>query len=317
MTQTAPRPSTGGDAGIKAGLIWMNGQLVPQEQATVSVLAHALHYGTSLFEGIRAYETPRGPAVFRLPEHTKRLFDSALIMRMPIPYTPEEISAAVVETVRRNGWRSCYVRPLVWRGGASLGVNPLPCPVEVMVASWEWGAYLSEEAVRKGARLVTSSWARLPATSMPGKAKAGGNYVNSALARMDAVTAGFDEALLMDEQGFVAEGSGENIFFVRDGVLNAIARSVNLLGITRDSVMKLGRSMGLPVAEVMATREELYIADEVFMTGTAAEVTPVTEIDYRRIGSGQVGPITLEIRHRYLAAARGEDQEFEGWLTYV
>jgi branched-chain amino acid aminotransferase len=319
MTQAtaAARGSVGGDAGIKAGQIWMNGTVVPQEQATVSVLTHAMHYGTSVFEGIRAYETARGPAVFRLPEHTKRLLDSAKILRMPVPFTAEEINEAVLQTVRVNGYRSCYIRPLVWRGGQTLGVNPLPCPVQAMVAAWEWGAYLGEEALQKGARLMTSSWVRLPALAMPGKAKAGGNYVNSALARMDAVTAGFDEALLLDNNGFVAEGSGENIFFVRDGKLHVIAHSVNLMGITRDSVIQVAQSMGLEVVPTMATREELYIADEVFMTGTAAEVTPVSEIDYRKIGNGMAGPIALDLRRRFLAAAKGQDPAFEQWLTYV
>ncbi|MGH2355233.1 MAG: branched-chain amino acid transaminase [Chloroflexota bacterium] len=305
------------DDGIRAGMIWFNGEMVSQEEARVSVLAHALHYGTSVFEGLRAYATARGPAVFRLGEHTRRLFDSARIMRMPVPYTEEAINDAICQTVRVNGWEACYVRPLIWRGGQTLGVNPLPCPIEVMVATWEWGAYLGEEALRRGARLFTSSWVRLPANAMPGKAKAGGNYVNSALARMDAVTAGFDEALLLDQNGFVAEGTGENIFFVRGGTLYVIADSVNLVGITRDSVVQIARAMGLPVVETMATRDQLYAADEVFMTGTAAEVTPVSEIDYRPIGSGQAGPVALELRQRYLKAVSGEDPQFERWLTYV
>lgn len=304
-------------AGIEAGLIWMNGELVPQERAVVSVLAHALHYGTSVFEGIRAYETERGAAIFRLPEHVRRLLESAHILRMPVTFSAEDFSKAIVDVVKTNGYRSCYIRPLIWRGGTTLGVNPLPCPVQAMVAAWQWGAYLGNRAIEAGARLVTSSWIRLPAIAMPGKAKAGGNYINSALARMDAVTGGFDEALLIDQQGFIAEGSGENIFFVRNGVLHAIAHSVNLIGITRDSVIQLGRSMGLEIVTTMATREELYTADEVFMTGTAAEVTPVCEIDYRKIGRGVAGPITLELRERYLAAARGEDPAFEHWLTYV
>jgi branched-chain amino acid aminotransferase len=211
-----PQASAGGDRGIEAGQIWFNGRIVPQAEAKVSVLTHALHYGTSVFEGIRAYATPRGPAVFRLAEHTRRLFDSARIMRMPVPYSEAEINQAILDTIRANGWQACYIRPLVWRGGQTLGVNPMPCPVHAMVATWEWGAYLGEEAITRGARLVTSSWVRLPATAMPGKAKAGGNYVNSALARMDAVTAGFDEALLLDQNGFVAEGTGENVFFVRE-----------------------------------------------------------------------------------------------------
>jgi branched-chain amino acid aminotransferase len=313
----APGPTSGGDVGIRCGLIWMDGKLVPQAEAQVSVLAHALHYGTSVFEGLRAYATSGGPAVFRLPEHTRRLFDSARIMRMPMPYSEAQIDEAILSTVRANGWDACYVRPLVWRGGQTLGVNPMPCPIQVMIATWEWGAYLGEEALLKGARLLTSAWVRLPANAMPGKAKAGGNYVNSALARMDAVSAGFDEALLLDQNGFVAEGTGENIFFVRDGRLYAISPSVNLVGITRDSVIQVARTMGLEAQEVMATRDQLYAADEVFMTGTAAEVTPVSEIDYRPIGSGRAGPVALELRERYLKAVRGEDERFAHWLSYV
>lgn len=316
-TAVTPSPSSGGDDGIHAGTIWFNGRLVPQAEATVSVLTHALHYGTSVFEGLRAYATPRGAAVFRLQEHTRRLFDSARIMRMAVPFSEEVIDEAILSTVRVNRWSSCYIRPLIWRGGQTLGVNPMPCPVQAMVATWEWGAYLGEDAVQLGARLLTSAWVRLPANSMPGKAKAGGNYVNSALARMDAVSAGFDEALLLDHNGFVAEGSGENIFFVRRGKVYAIANSVNLEGITRDSVIQVAESMGLHIEETMATRDQLYAADEVFMTGTAAEVTPVSEIDHRPIGSGRAGAVSLELRDRYLKAVRGGDERFNHWLTYV
>jgi branched-chain amino acid aminotransferase len=311
------KASAGGDQGINAGQIWFNGKIVPQEEAQVSVLTHALHYGTSVFEGVRAYPTERGPAVFRLKEHTQRLFDSALIMRMPVPYSQDEINEAILETVRVNGWKGCYVRPLIWRGGQTLGVNPMPCPVQAMVATWEWGAYLGEDAINKGARLITSAWVRLPASAMPGKAKAGGNYVNSVLARMDAVSAGFDEALLLDQNGFIAEGTGENIFFIKHGVLNVIAASVNLEGITRDSVIQVAKDMGLEVREVMATRDQLYAAEEIFMTGTAAEVTPVSEIDHRPIGSGKSGPISLELRQRYLKAVTGQDSKYDHWLTYV
>jgi branched-chain amino acid aminotransferase len=319
MTQTtqAPKPKVGGDAGIKAGMIWMNGEVVPQERATVSVLTHALHYGTSIFEGVRAYETPRGAAIFRLEDHTKRLFDSAHIMRMPMPFTQPEISAAQLEVVRINGYKSCYIRPLAWRGGQTLGVNPMPCPVEVMVAAWHWGAYLGDDAIQAGARLMTTAWTRLPAGAMPGKAKAGGNYVNSALARMDAVSSGFDEGLLLDQNGFIAEGTGENFFFINKGVVYAISRSVNLTGITRDSVIQICRDMGLEVIETMATREELYCSDEVFMTGTAAEVMPVSEIDYRKIGAGTAGKISLEIRKRYLEACTGQLKQYESWLSYA
>ncbi len=313
-----PQGTGGGDTTIRAGLIWFNGQLVPQEEAKVSVLTHALHYGTSVFEGIRAYETPKGPAIFRLRDHVRRFFGSAKVLRLEIPYTPEEVERAILEVVRQNGYKSCYIRPLAWFGARSLGVNPLPNnPAEVMVAAWEWGAYLGEEAVTRGARLVTSSWARFPANVFPGKAKIGGNYVNSALAKMEALAAGADEALLLDKEGYVAEGSGENLFFVRDGVIYALEHSVNLEGITRDSVIRIAKDLGYEVQVVRATRDQLYMADEVFLTGTAAEVTPVSMIDGRPIGEGKAGPIALRLRQVYLEAARGLRPEYEGWLTYV
>ncbi|PYE52869.1 branched-chain amino acid transaminase [Deinococcus yavapaiensis] len=318
MTQTTTAPKTaGGDKGIQAGKIWFNGQLVPQEEAKVSVLSHALHYGSSVFEGIRAYKTDRGPAVFRLDEHTERLIHSALILRMPVPYTPDEINEAIKAVIRENAYDECYIRPLVFRGGATLGVNPLPCPVEMMVAAWKWGAYLGEDAVREGAKLVTSSWVRSPGNVMPTKSKAGGNYVNSSLAKADAVSAGFDEAVLLDAQGYVAEGSGENIFFLKGGKLHAIAHSVTLIGITRDTIFHVARDMGFDVVPVMATRDELYTADEVFMTGTAAEVTPIGSIDFRPIGTGKAGEVSLEIRRRYLDIVTGKNEKYDHWLTYV
>lgn len=309
----------GGDTRIHAGKIWLDGALVPQEEAKVSVLAHALHYGTSVFEGIRAYATDEGPAIFRLEEHVERFFHSAKILRLEIPYSPEQIAGAIVETVRTNGWKSCYIRPLAWFGATSLGVNPLPNnPADVMIATWEWGAYLGDEAVRKGAKLVTSSWRRFPGDVMPGKAKAGGNYVNSALAKMDALAAGADEALLLDKEGFVAEGSGENLFFVKDGVIHAIEHSVNLPGITRDSVIEIAEDLGFTVKEAYrVTREILFTADEVFMTGTAAEVTPVSMIDHRPIGTGSAGEITMQLRKVYLEAVTGKRPEYRKWLTLV
>ncbi|AFZ68721.1 branched-chain amino acid transaminase [Deinococcus peraridilitoris] len=312
-----PASAPSGDKGIQAGKIWLNGQLVAQEEARVSVLSHALHYGSSVFEGIRAYRTGRGPAIFRLAEHTRRLMESAHILRMPVPYTEEEVNEAIKAVIRENGYQECYIRPLVFRGGASLGVNPLPCPVEMMVAAWHWGAYLGDEALRSGAKLVTSSWIRSPGNVLPTKAKAGGNYVNSSLAKADAVSAGFDEAILLDAQGYVAEGSGENLFFLKNSVLYAIAHSVTLVGITRDSIVHVARDLGYEVKAVMATRDELYTADEVFMTGTAAEVSPISSIDFRPIGTGQAGEVTLEIRRRYLDIVSGRDPNYDHWLTYV
>ncbi|MCL6568690.1 MAG: branched-chain amino acid transaminase [Meiothermus silvanus] len=296
----------------------MNGQMVPQEEAKVSVLTHALHYGTSVFEGIRAYDTPKGPAIFRLPEHVERLFHSAKVLMMEIPFTPQEISQAIQQVVRENGYKSCYIRPLAWMGAHTLGVNPLPNnPAEVMVAAWEWGTYLGDEAVRKGARLITSSWARFPANVMPGKAKIGGNYVNSALARIEAQQQGADEALLLDKEGFVAEGSGENIFFFKGNTLYAIEHSVNLMGITRDSVIAIARDLGYEVRECRATRDQLYMADEVFMVGTAAEITPVSYLDHRAIGKGVAGEHTMRLRRAYLEAVQGQNLKYEAWLSYV
>lgn len=316
-TETRPK-SIGGDSKIRAGLIWFNGQMVPQEEAKVSVLTHALHYGTSIFEGIRAYETPRGPAVFRLHEHIERLFHSAKVMMFEMPFTPEQVSEAIQQVIRENGYKSCYIRPLAWMCAHSLGVNPLPNnPAEVMVAAWEWGTYLGDESVRKGARLITSSWARFPANVMPGKAKVGGNYVNSALARVEAQQAGADEALLLDKEGYVAEGSGENIFFLRGRTLYAIEHSVNLMGITRDSVMVIARDMGYEVLEVRATRDQLYMADEMFMVGTAAEVTPISYLDHRAIGAGKAGEHTLRLRAAYMDTVQGRDPKYDAWLTYV
>lgn len=315
--ETKPK-NIGGETKMKAGLIWFNGHMVPQEEAKVSILTHAMHYGTSIFEGIRAYETPKGPAVFRLQEHTERLFYSAKVMMFDIPYTANEINEAIKSVIRSNGYKSCYIRPLAWMGGNTLGVNPLPNnPAEVMVAAWEWGTYLGDEAVRKGAKLITSSWARFPANVMPGKAKVGGNYVNSALARIEAQHAGADEALLLDKEGFVAEGSGENMFFFKGNTLYVIEHSVNLMGITRDTVMTLARDLGYEVREVRATRDQLYMADEMFMVGTAAEVTPISYLDNRAIGTGAAGENTLKIRSAYMDAVQGKTAKYDGWLSYV
>lgn len=317
MTVPLAQKRSLGTTETNTGLIWFDGELVPAAEAKVSVLTHALHYGTSVFEGIRAYKTARGPAVFRLPEHTQRLLDSAKILGMPVPYSADEISEAVLETVRQNNHEACYIRPLLWYGAESLGVNPGNNTVHFMVATMPWGSYLGEDAVREGAKLMTSSWRRSPGDVLPTKAKAGGNYINSVLANQEARDGGFDEALLLDKEGFVAEGSGENIFFLKGGTLYPIAHSVNLLGITRDSVVQLAESLGTKVVPTMATRDELYIADEVFMVGTAAEVSPVSSLDRRPIGSGKAGEFTIRLRELYLKAAAGEVPEFEHWLSYV
>lgn len=312
-SNSAPTTTTA----IDAGYVYFDGELVPHERAQVSVLTHALHYGTSVFEGIRAYETARGPAVFRLHEHSRRLLDSAKILGMKVDLTAEEIDNAILTTLRKNGMPSAYIRPLLWYGAESLGVNPGNNTVHFMVATLPWGVYLGDEAVRKGARLMTSSWRRSSGDILPTKSKAGGNYINSVLANQEARENGFDEALLLDKQGFVAEGSGENIFMYRDGVLFPVAHSVNLRGITRDSVIQIAEWLGTRVEATMVTRDELYTADEVFMVGTAAEVTPVASIDRRPIGSGQAGEFSLKMRQTYLDIAAGRVPEFEHWLSYV
>ncbi len=314
---TAVKPTPAITSAIDAGYIYFDGEIVPQEEAKVSVLTHALHYGTSVFEGIRAYETSKGAAVFRLPEHSKRLLESAKIIGMKPAQTLEQISQAIIDTVKKNNRKSCYIRPLLWYGAEALGINPGRNKVHFMVATWNWGTYLGDDAVKQGAKLMTSSWRRSPGDVMPTKAKAGGNYINSVVANSEAKDNGFDEALLLDKEGFVAEGAGENIFMYRDGTLYPITHSVSLRGITRDSVIQIAKYLGTPVEPTMATRDELYTADEVFMVGTAAEVTPIAEIDRRPIGTGKAGEYSLKLRETYLNAVTGKLPEFDHWLTVV
>jgi branched-chain amino acid aminotransferase len=313
----ATKPTPAITSAIEAGYIYFDGSIVPQEEAKVSVLTHALHYGTSVFEGIRAYETSQGAAIFRLPEHSKRLLESAKIIGMKPAQTLEQISQAIIDTVKKNNRKSCYIRPLLWYGAEALGVNPGRNKIHMMVATWNWGTYLGDDAVKQGAKLMTSSWRRSPGDVMPTKAKAGGNYINSVLANSEARDHGYDEALLLDKEGFVAEGAGENIFMYKDGTLYPIAHSVNLRGITRDSVIQIAKYLGTPVEPTMATRDELYTADEVFMVGTAAEVTPIASIDSRPIGTGKAGEYSLKVRETYLNVVTGKLPEFEHWLTYV
>jgi branched-chain amino acid aminotransferase len=305
---TATKPTPASTSAIEAGYIYFDGDIVPQEEAKVSVLTHALHYGTSVFEGIRAYETSQGAAIFRLNEHSKRLLESAKIIGMKPAQTLEQINQAIIDTVRKNNRKSCYIRPLLWYGAEALGVNPGRNKIHMMVATWNWGTYLGDDAVKQGAKLMTSSWRRSPGDVMPTKAKAGGNYINSVLANSEARDHGYDEALLLDKDGFVAEGAGENIFMYRDGILYPISHSVNLRGITRDSVIQIAKYLGTPVEPTMATRDELYTADEVFMVGTA---------DRRPIGSGKAGEYSLKLRETYLNAVTGKLPEFDHWLTYV
>ena len=301
---------------IKADKIWLDGKLVAFDDAKVHVLTHALHYGIGVFEGIRAYKGADGrSAVFRLREHVQRLYDSAHIMLMEIPFSPDELERACVETLKANRLDAGYIRPLAFFGTGSMGVGASN-PVQVLVAAWTWGAYLSEEGLKKGIRAKVSSFTRMNVHGQVVRAKVSGQYVNSFLATREASLAGYEEAILLDNEGYVAEGSGENIFIVKNGVLQTPPLSSPVLnGITRDSVLRLARDQGIPVKEEKFTRDTMYLADELFMTGTAAEVTPVREVDNRRIGKGEPGPVTKKLQDGFFRAVRGEDPRYREWLT--
>lgn len=299
------------------GSIWYNGKLVDWRNAQTHVLTHTLHYGMGVFEGVRAYETPTGPAIFRLQDHTDRFFNSARIVGMRLPFDKVAINKAHFEVVKANKLTSCYFRPMAFYGSQKLGVAPALNDVQVIVAAWSWGAYLGEEGMQKGIRIKTSSFTRHHVNITMCKAKANGNYMNSIMANNEATAEGYDEALLLDTNGYVAEGSGENIFIVRKGKLYTPDATVALEGITRDTVMAIAHDMGLELIEKRITRDEVYIADEAFFTGTAAEVTPIRELDKRPIGSGQRGSITQEIQERFLNIVHGKDVHYEKWLTYV
>ncbi len=298
--------------------IWMNGTLVPWEDARIHVLSHVVHYGSSVFEGIRCYDTKRGSAVFRLPEHIRRLFDSARIYRMPIPFTQEAIVEASLETVRANDIRACYIRPVAYRGYGDVGVNPLGCPVDVAIAVWDWGAYLGAGALENGVEVQVSSWTRIAPNTLPALAKAAANYANSQLIKLEAIGNGFVEGIALDATGYVSEGSGENLFLVRDGriVTPPLGASV-LPGITRISVIALAREMDIEVVEEKIPREALYIADELFFTGTAAEITPVSGVDRIPVGAGRPGPVTRRLAAALRAVMTGEAEDRHGWLMPV
>ena len=297
--------------------IWMDGAFVDWDKAQVHVLSHTLHYGLGVFEGIRCYDTAAGPAVFRLPEHADRLFDSAHIAGLKMPFSREQICEAIIDTVKVNEVRECYIRPLVYLGYGELGINNSHCPVCVSIAVWPWGAYLGEGALAEGIRVCISSYTRHHVNVMMTKAKVVGNYANSQLAKMEAIRSGYDEAIMLDVQGNVGEGSGENIFIVRDGVLKTPPLTAILEGITRNSVIDLARGMGLTVRETVFSRDELYIADEVFFTGTAAELTPIREVDNRVIGNGFPGPITHKLQQAFFRIVQGKDDAFKSWLTLI
>lgn len=301
----------------KDGFIWYNNALVDWRDAKTHVLTHTLHYGMGVFEGVRAYETADGPAIFRLQDHTDRLFNSAHIVRMKLPYDKTTINQAHIDVVKANQLKSCYFRPMAFYGSEKLGVAPAVNDVNVIVAAWSWGAYLGEEGIQKGIRIKTSSYTRHHVNITMCKAKANGNYLNSIMANTEATSDGYDEALLLDASGYVAEGSGENVFIVRNGKLYTPDATVALEGITRDTVMTIARDMGLEVVEKRITRDEVYCADEAFFTGTAAEITPIRELDQRQIGKGARGPITDELQQRFFDIVNGKEAKYEGWLTYV
>jgi branched-chain amino acid aminotransferase len=298
--------------------IWMNGELVPWEDARIHVLTHTLHYGMGVFEGIRAYETDRGPAVFRLTDHIERLFNSARILMMDIPYSVDELVGAVKDTVRATGLPSCYIRPIAYYGYGEMGLNTLPCTVDVSIACWPWGAYLGADAVSKGVRMKISSWARHDHNVMPPASKTTGNYVNSSLAKVEALKAGYDEAIMLTPDGRVSEGSGENIFAVFNGALvTPPLVDGQLAGITRDSVMTLARDEGVQVREQTLSRSDLYLADELFFTGTAAELVPIVEVDDRQVGSGKPGDLSRRLVELYGQVTTGRLDRYKSWNELV
>ncbi|MBM3188083.1 MAG: branched-chain amino acid transaminase [Chloroflexi bacterium] len=298
--------------------IWFDGQFVPWAEAKVHVLSHALHYGSSVFEGIRCYETAQGPAIFRLPAHIKRMYNSCKIYRMEIPYSRDDMAQAIKATVAKNKLRACYIRPLVFRGYGQLGVEPRHSPVNVIIAVWEWGAYLGPEALEQGVDVGVSSWRRMAPGTFPATAKVGGHYTNSQLVRMEAAEHGYAEGIALDVYGYVSEGSGENLFVVQDGVIYTPPLSASILGgITRDCVITLAREAGYQVVEALIAREQLYIADEVFFTGTAAEVTPIRSVDHIVVGPGRRGPITAKIQSEFFKIISGEVPDRHHWLTPV
>jgi branched-chain amino acid aminotransferase len=305
-------------ASPRSDFIWMSGKLVPWDDARIHIGSHVVHYGSAVFEGIRCYATPKGPAVFRLDAHTKRLFDSAKIYWMELPYTPDQVNAAVLETIAANRLGACYIRPVVYRGAGQLGVNPLGSPVELAIMVWDWGKYLGKEALEQGVDVCVSSWTRMAPNTLPAMAKSAGNYMNSQLIKVEAVKGGFAEGIALDAQGFVSEGSGENLFAVSKGrlITPPLVSSI-LAGITRDSVLTLARGLGVPVDEKALPREMLYLADELFFTGTAAEITPIRSVDRQKVGTGSRGPLTAALQKAFFDVIECRVGDDHGWLTFV
>jgi branched-chain amino acid aminotransferase len=300
------------------GKIWMNGTLVDWKDATIHVASHVVHYGSAVFEGARCYATPKGSACFRLDAHMRRLQQSAKIYRMEYPLDQHGWETAVLETIRANAMKSCYIRPVVYRGYEALGVNPFPCPVDASIILWDWGTYLGQDALAAGVDVKISTWARMAPNTLPAMAKGAANYANSGLIKMEAITDGYAEGIALDVSGNVSEGSGQNIFIVRDGAIYTpqLASSI-LSGITRDSIITLARDLGFTVTETTLPRESLYIADEVFVVGTAAEVTPIRSVDKIPIGAGRRGPITEALQQAFFDVINGDAPDTHGWLTYV
>lgn len=300
------------------GKLWYDGKLVEWENATCHILSHVIHYGSAFFEGIRCYETKQGPAIFRLQDHVNRLYDSAKIYRLDIPYSKDAFCEAIIETVKANNLKSCYIRPFVFRGLGTMGVYPQDCPVHCAVAAWSWGKYLGEEAMVDGVSVRVSSWQRPAPNTFPTMAKAAGNYLNSQLIKVEAINDGFDEGIALDHYGFVSEGSGENVFIVRGGVIYTPPSSSSILpGITRHCVFALARDDDIRIHQQVIPREALYVADEVFFSGTAAEITPVTKIDNIQIGDGKRGPITERIQSEFFRIVEGETPDRHEWFTPV
>jgi branched-chain amino acid aminotransferase len=302
----------------KTEKIWMNGKFVNWDDAKIHLLSHVVHYGSALFEGLRCYKTVHGPAAFRLQDHIKRLYNSCKIYRMEIPFTQEEFCIACLETIKINKLDECYVRPIVYRGYHSLGVNPFNCPVDSAIAVWKWGKYLGDEALESGVDVQVSTWNRMAPNTFPSMAKSAGNYMNSQLIKMEAIANGFVEGIALDIFGYVSEGSGENIFLVMDGTILTPPLSTSILpGITRDCAIKLAQGIGHPVKEMSIPREALYLADEVFFTGSAAEITPIRSIDKIKIGMGKRGPITEQLQNEFFNYISAREEDKYGWLTFV
>ncbi|NQT79242.1 MAG: branched-chain amino acid transaminase [Candidatus Aminicenantes bacterium] len=302
----------------KTGMVWMNGKLVPWKDANIHIASHVIHYGSSLFEGFRAYDTPKGTAILSLDAHMKRLFNSCKMYRMEMPYTEEEFSTAVIETIKTNELKACYIRPVVYRGYGTLGVDPFPNPVDCAILVWEWGQYLGEEALEKGVDVKVSTWQRMAPNTFPALAKSGANYMNSQLIKMEAILEGYVEGIALNVRGHISEGSGENVFLVIDGTIHTPPLSASILpGITRASVIQLAKDLGFPFIEETIPREMLYIADEVFFTGSAAEITPIRSVDKLPVGKGERGPITKSLQDEFFAYINGEKEDKYHWLTYI